>query len=58
MKFCSQKGYTGIDIAISIVVITMFISLIAVVISRFNSSANEIKYKFIKKIYYISLIFS
>ena len=45
MKFCSQKGYTGIDIAISIVVITMFISLIAVVISRFNSSANEIKYK-------------
>ena len=45
MKFHSEKGYTGLDIAISIVVITIFISLIAVVISRFNSSANEIKYK-------------
>ena len=45
MKFYSEKGYTGIDIAISIVVITIFISLIAVIISRFNSSADEIKYK-------------
>ena len=45
MKFSSEKGYTGIDIAISIVVITIFVSLIAVVISRFNSSASEIKYK-------------
>ena len=45
MKFSSEKGYTGIDIAISIVVITIFVSLIAVVISRFNSSASEINYK-------------
>ena len=45
MKFYSEKGYTGIDIAISIVVITIFISLIAVIISRFNSSANELQYK-------------
>ena len=45
MKFSSEKGYTVIDIAISIVVITIFVSLIAVVISRFNSSEGEIKYK-------------
>lgn len=45
MKFNSEKGYTGIDIAISIVVITIFVSLIAVIISRFNSSAGKIKYK-------------
>lgn len=45
MKFRSQKGYTGIDIAVSVVVITIFVSLIAVVIARFNSSANEIKNK-------------
>lgn len=45
MKFHSEKGYTGIDIAISIVVITIFVSIIALVISRFNSSANDLKYK-------------
>lgn len=45
MKFYSEKGYTGVDIAISIVVITIFVSLIALVISRFNSSANEMQYK-------------
>lgn len=45
MKFQSEKGYTVMDIAISIVVITIFISLIAVIISRFNSSASSLKYK-------------
>ena len=45
MKIKSEKGYTGVDIAISIVVMTIFISLIAVVISRFNSSTNEITFK-------------
>ena len=45
MKIYSEKGYTGIDIAISIVVITIFVSIIALVISRFNSSANDLKYK-------------
>lgn len=41
----NQKGYTGVDIAISIVVITMFISLIALLISRFNGSSNELDLK-------------
>ena len=41
----NEKGYTGVDIAISIVVITIFISLIALLISRFNSGANDIDLK-------------
>lgn len=45
MKFRSEKGYTGVEIAISVIIITIFVSLIAVIISRFNSSANEIRYK-------------
>lgn len=45
MNIRSQKGYTGIDIAISVIVITIFISLIAVLIYRFNSSSNEVQLK-------------
>lgn len=45
MDIRSQKGYTGIDIAISVIVITIFISLIAVLIYRFNSSSNEVQLK-------------
>ena len=45
MKFRSEKGYTGVDIAIAIIVITMFVSLIAVLIYRFNSLSNEMQLK-------------
>lgn len=45
MKFRSEKGYTGVDIAIAVIVITMFVSLIAVLIYRFNSLSNEIELK-------------
>ena len=45
MDIRSQMGYTGIDIAISVIVITIFISLIAVLIYRFNSSSNEVQLK-------------
>lgn len=45
MKAYSEKGYTGIDIAIAVIVLTMFISLIAVLIYRFNSSSNELQKK-------------
>ena len=45
MSLQNEKGYTVVDIAISIVVITIFVSVIAVIISRFNSSANELQYK-------------
>lgn len=42
-KFRNQKGYTGIDIAISVIVIFIFVSLISLLIYRFNSSSNELK---------------
>lgn len=45
MDIRNQKGYTGIDIAISVIVITIFISLIAVLIYKFNSSSNEVQLK-------------
>ena len=41
----NQKGYTGVDIAISVVVITIFIALIGTLVFNFNSNSNEIEYK-------------
>ena len=45
MKFYSEKGYTGVDIAISVIVIFIFVSLISFLIYRFNSSAKEVELK-------------
>lgn len=45
MKLKSQKGYTGIDIAISVVVLFIFISLISFLSYQFNSTTLEIKRK-------------
>ena len=39
----NQKGYTGVDIAISVVVITIFIALIGTLVFNFNSNSNEIE---------------
>ena len=41
----NQKGYTGVDIAISVVVITIFIALIGTLVFNFNSNSNEIDYR-------------
>lgn len=41
----SEKGFTGVDIAISVIVITMFVAIIALLMSRFNSSSNELELK-------------
>lgn len=41
----SEKGYTGVDIAISIVVLFIFVSLIASLSYRVNSSSQEIELK-------------
>lgn len=41
----NENGYTGVDIAISIVVITIFISIIALLISNFNGSNTELELK-------------
>lgn len=45
MNWKSEKGYTGIDIATSVVVLFLFISLIASLSYRFNRSAKEIELK-------------
>lgn len=41
----NQKGYTGVDIAISVVVITIFIALIGTLVFNFNSGSDEMEYK-------------
>lgn len=41
MKLKSEKGFTGVDIAISIVVLFIFVSLIAMLIYNFNISAKQ-----------------
>lgn len=45
MKLKSEKGYTGIDIAISVIVLFIFISIIAVLSYNVNSSGKEIELK-------------
>lgn len=45
MRMKSEKGYTGIDIAISVVVLFIFISLIATLSYSINSSSKEIELK-------------
>lgn len=45
MKLKSEKGYTGIDIAIAVVVLFIFVSLIAFLSYGMNSSANEVELK-------------
>lgn len=45
MKFKSENGITGIDIAISITVLFIFVSLIAVLTYNFNSSSKEAELK-------------
>lgn len=45
MNWKSEKAYTGIDIAISVVVLFIFVSLIAFLSYGFNSSAKEIQLK-------------
>lgn len=45
MKIRSEKGYTGIDIAISVVVLFLFVSLIATMSYQVNSSVNGVKLK-------------
>ena len=40
----NQKGYTGVDIAISVVVITIFIALIGTLVFNFNSRSKEMEY--------------
>lgn len=45
MRLRSQKGFTGVDIAISVIIIFIFVSVIAVLIYQINSAASEIDLK-------------
>ncbi len=42
MKIRNEKGFTGIDISISVVIIFIFVSIIAMLIYQVNSEAKEI----------------
>lgn len=43
MKLRKHNGYTGIDIAISVVVIFIFVSILSTLFYNLNSSSKEIK---------------
>lgn len=45
MKLKSEKGFTGVDVAIAVVVLFIFVSLIAIMSYRVNSTASEINLK-------------
>lgn len=45
MKLRSEKGFTGIDISISVVIIFIFVSIIAALIAQVNSKSREISLK-------------
>lgn len=45
MNWKNEKGYTGVDIAIAVVVLFIFVSLIATLSYRINSSSKEIELK-------------
>ena len=45
MKLRSEKGSTGIEIAVSVVIIFIFVSIIAILNYRISSTAKEIELK-------------
>lgn len=45
MDFKSEKGFTGVDIAISIVVIFIFTSIIAILVYNINASTKDLERK-------------
>ena len=45
MKIKSERGFTGIDIAISVIVLFIFVSLIAILVYNSNSSTREVQLK-------------
>ena len=43
MKLRNNKGFTGIDIAVSVVIIFIFISIVSMLVYRVNSKSREIE---------------
>lgn len=56
MDIREEKGLTGIDIAISIILLTIFISLIGNIIANINLNSEDIKRKTIANSYAIQEI--
>lgn len=45
MKIRSEKGFTGIDIAVSVVIMFIFISVVAMLVYQVNSTSKQIELK-------------
>lgn len=45
MNFHNEKGYTGIDISVSVVILFIFVSIISMMIYQMNSSSKEVQLK-------------
>lgn len=45
MDFHNEKGYTGIDISVSVVILFIFVSIISMMIYQMNSSSKEVQLK-------------
>ncbi len=45
MKIRSEKGFTGIDISVSVIIAFIFITIISVLVYRVNSTSKEITLK-------------
>ena len=45
MKIRCEKGYTGIDIAVSVVIMFIFISVVAMLVYQVNSTSRQIELK-------------
>ena len=45
MKIRSEKGFTGIDIAVSVVIMFIFISVVAMLVYQVNSTSKRIELK-------------
>ena len=45
MNFRNEKGYTGIDISVSVVILFIFVSIISMMIYQMNSSSKEVQLK-------------
>ena len=56
MLIKEEKGFTGIDIAISLIVITIFIAMIANLISNINLTAQDTNRKTIATSYAVQEI--
>ena len=45
MNFHNEKGYTAIDISVSVVILFIFVSIISMMIYQMNSSSKEVQLK-------------